>query len=61
MTINLIELLKNAVQKNTDRIAFISEKQYITYRQLNQAVNNIAGLIKRIGVGKGDKVAIMLP
>ncbi|MGD0279533.1 MAG: AMP-binding protein, partial [Smithella sp.] len=40
---------------------FISEKQYITYRQLNQAVNNIAGLIKRIGVGKGDKVAIMLP
>ncbi|MGO8715278.1 MAG: AMP-binding protein [Smithella sp.] len=53
--------MEEAVQKHPERTVLISEKQHITYRQLNQAVNNIAGLIKRAGVGDGDKVALMLP
>ena len=53
--------MEDAVKKHSERTAFISEKQYITYRQLNQAVNNVADLIRRAGVGKGDKVALMLP
>ena len=60
-TINLIQLLRDSVQKYGDRTALISEKQYITYSQLNRAINNVAGIIKQSGVGKGDKVALMLP
>jgi long-chain acyl-CoA synthetase len=53
--------LEDAVQKNAERTVLISGKQYITYGQLNRAANTIAGLIKRSGIGKGDKVALMLP
>jgi long-chain acyl-CoA synthetase len=54
-------LLDKAVQKNTERTALISGKEHITYGQLNRAVNASAALIKKSGVGKGDKVALMLP
>ena len=59
--INLNQLLEKAVRNNTERIALISNNQKITYGQLNCAVNAVAGLLKDSGVGKGDKVAIMLP
>ncbi|MCX5850379.1 MAG: AMP-binding protein [Deltaproteobacteria bacterium] len=59
--INLKQLLEDAVQKHAERIAIVSEKQRITYEQLNHAVNAVAGLMKQSGVGKGDKVALMLP
>ena len=60
-TINLIQLLEDTVRKHADRTAFISEKQYITYGQLNRAVNTVAGLLKQSGVCKGDNVTLMLP
>lgn len=60
-TINLIQLLRDSVQKYSDRTAFISEKQHITYSQLNKVVNSVAGIIKQSGIGKGDNVAVMLP
>ncbi|MBN1472879.1 MAG: AMP-binding protein, partial [Syntrophaceae bacterium] len=59
--INLIRLLEDTVQKYAERTALISDKQYITYGQLNRAVNAVAGLVKKMGVGKGDKVTVMLP
>lgn len=59
--INLIKLLEDAVQKHGERIAFISDKQYITYSQLNQAVNAVAALMQKSGIGKGDNVTVMLP
>jgi long-chain acyl-CoA synthetase len=33
----------------------------LTYRQLDDAVNRFAAGLQRLGVGKGDRVAIMLP
>jgi len=33
----------------------------LTYRQLNQAVDHFAAGLQQMGVGKGDRVAIMLP
>jgi len=60
-TINLIQLLRDSVQKYGNRTALISEKQYITYSQLNRAINSVADIIKQSGIGKGDKVALMLP
>lgn len=43
------------------RTALISDKQYITYEQLARAVDAVASIIRQSGVGKGDKVAVMLP
>ena len=59
--INLRLLLEDAVQTHSERTAVISETQRVTYGQLDHAVNAVAGLIKQSGVGKGDKVALMLP
>jgi len=60
-TINLIKLLDDTVQKYAERTALISDKQYITYGQLKRAINAVAGLVKKSGIGKGDKVTVMLP
>ena len=59
--INLIQLLDDTVQKYSERTALISDKQHITYGQLNRAVGTVAELVKKSGVGKGDKVTVMLP
>jgi long-chain acyl-CoA synthetase len=59
--INLRQLLEDTVRNHADRTALITEGQRVTYNQLDLAVNAVAGLIKQSGVGKGDKVALMLP
>ena len=59
--INLRQLLEDTVRNHAERTALITERQRVTYNQLDRAVNAVAGLIKRSGVGKGDKVALMLP
>lgn len=61
MTINLFQLLEDAVQNHADRTALISDKQHVSYRQLNQAVNAVAALLQDSGIRTGDKVAVMLP
>ena len=33
----------------------------LTYRQLNEAVDRFAAGLQALGVGKGDRVVIMLP
>jgi len=59
--INLIQILDNTVKTHSERTALISDKLRVTYGQLNNAVNAIAGMLKASGIGKGDKVALMLP
>ena len=59
--INLARLLEEAVHDYADRPVLISESQRINYGQLNRAVNAVAHLLKQTGVGKGDKVALVLP
>jgi long-chain acyl-CoA synthetase len=58
---NLNKILDDTVFKYADRTALIYDRLYITYRQLHQAVHAVSGLIKDAGIGKGDKVAVMLP
>lgn len=44
-----------------DHIALIYEDQTITYRDLSRSVNALANHFKTLGLGKNDKVALMLP
>ena len=58
---NLSLLLEEAVKKFADRPVLISDGQRVNYDQLNRRVNSIAHLLRQDGIGKGDKVALMLP
>ncbi len=59
--INLALLLEESAHNYADRTVLISEGQKVNYGQLNRNVNAVAHLLKQTGVGKGDKVALMLP
>lgn len=59
--INLALLLGKAAHNYTDRTVLVSDGQRVNYGQLNRNVNAVAHLLKQAGVGKGDKVALMLP
>jgi long-chain acyl-CoA synthetase len=59
--VNLVSLFEESVQKHADRPVLIADNQRITYKQLQTAVSAVYQSLKKLGVQKGDKVAIMLP
>jgi len=58
---NLNQLLDNTVSKFSRRTALIFGARRISYRQLKEAVDNLAAALYGLGVRKGDKVALWLP
>lgn len=58
---NLVRLIEDAAQNFAQKPVLISENQRINYNQLNCSVNAVAHFLKRLGLAKGDKVALMLP
>ena len=55
------ELLEKTAREEPDRKAIVSEKETLTYQQLNQRADNIAHSLKSKGVKPGDFVAVYLP
>jgi long-chain acyl-CoA synthetase len=58
---NLALMLEEATKNFANRPVLILEGQRINYDQLNSRVNSIAHFLGQNGIGKGDKVALMLP
>lgn len=58
---NLGELTYEAMLLSPDKTAVISEGIELTYRQLDQRMNQAGQLFQRYGVRKGDRVAILFP
>lgn len=58
---SLHELLSNAAREFPDRAALIFFGQKIGYRELDRLSNRFAHALRKIGVKKGDRVAIVLP
>lgn len=58
---NLGQMLEESAQRFPDNIAFIHEKSRMTYVEFNRAANALAHYFRGLGIGKGDKIAIMLP
>jgi acetoacetyl-CoA synthetase len=57
-------LLKNSFKKNDEAIVFWCEdkiKTKLTHAELIEKVSSFTNYLKSIGVGKGDRVAVMLP
>jgi len=57
----LHDLLSNAAREFPDRAALIFFGQKIGYRELDRLSNRFAYALRRLGVKKGDRVAIVLP
>ena len=53
-------LLESALARNPDGEALVEGARRVTYRQLDAAVARAAGGLKALGVGKGDRVALIL-
>jgi len=58
---NIRELLENQAQKYPDKIFLYFDEEKITYQDFNLTVNHVANSFKKMGIDKGDMVAIMLP
>lgn len=58
---NFGEALLAAGQQFGERDAFISGVQHLSYGQWARSAQGLAALLQELGVGPGDRVAIMLP
>jgi len=61
MVFLLHQLLSEAAVKYPDRNAILSDKEAITYYELDKASNRLANLLIEIGVKRGDRVGIYMP
>jgi len=60
-TDSLVEMLEKAVAGSKDRVALDFFGRTTTYRQLGDQIMRAAEGLRRLGVGRGDRVAIVLP
>jgi len=58
---NLGKLFGAACRTYKDNTALVYENSRIRFHELDRAVNSLANRLKALGIGKGDKVALMLP
>ena len=59
--ITLPEYLENSAHLYPERTALICEGFKISYRRLNEMADRLAACLSALGVGRGDRVAILLP
>lgn len=59
--LNLATLLESSVKSVPNKDALIMGDSRLTYAQLNGAANQLANALTEAGIGRGDRVAIMLP
>lgn len=56
----LTELLDEAVDSWPDRVCLIDGEDIVTYRELRERAGKAAALLRRLGVGAGDAIAVWL-
>jgi long-chain acyl-CoA synthetase len=54
-------VLRETARKYPDRVALIFKDAEIIFREYDQSVDRLAGALQKLGVKKGDRVAIHLP
>src|SRR5215472_16826093 len=59
--LNLATLLEAAAAKSPDRTALIAGDRRLTYKQLNEGANRVAGALRQAGIRAGDRVALTMP
>jgi long-chain acyl-CoA synthetase len=59
--VTLPEALARTTRNYPDKTALIMMGKKIRYRELDEQVNRFAAALERLGIRKGDKVAVVLP
>ncbi|HID33768.1 MAG TPA: long-chain fatty acid--CoA ligase, partial [Anaerolineae bacterium] len=59
--LNLSILLEASAQDYPGNVAVIFNDKKMTYAELNAAANMFANALTKLGVKRGDKVALMMP
>lgn len=59
--VGLGAMIEEISRKYKRREAIIFEGRKITYSELNESVNRVAGGLESLGIQQGDRVAMMLP
>ena len=57
---NLKTMLEDVVRRHGEKTAIVSGDSRMSYTNLEESSNRIAGSLLELGVGKGDRVAILL-
>jgi long-chain acyl-CoA synthetase len=58
---NTGDLLSQHVQRHGRRPALICDDRTLTYDELDRRVNQVANVLRAVGVGKGDRLALYAP
>ena len=58
---NLKAMLETAVERYGNKTAIVLGDRRLSYATLDKASNKVANALIKIGVGKGDRVAMLLP
>ena len=58
---NLSQIIEKHVNRIPNRLAVISETRKYTWKEFNLQVNKMGNALKKLGVSKGDRVALCLP
>jgi acyl-CoA synthetase (AMP-forming)/AMP-acid ligase II len=53
------DVLEHNARTHPSRVALVSAKEEVTYRELRDRVGGYAGVLRSGGIGKGDRVAIL--
>lgn len=61
MPIGLAGTLEETVSRYRKREAVRFENRVYTFQELDEEANRVAGGLQSLGIGKGDRVAVMLP
>lgn len=61
MTLSLAAVLAEAARRHPDRVAVVDGGTRITYGRLWAEALAQAGALRGLGVGPGDRVALMMP
>ena len=55
------EDLRAVAIRDPDRVALVTPERTLTYAEFNRLADGLASRIRELGVGRGDRVAIVLP
>ena len=59
--LNISSNLQRCARVQPDKVAIHYADQSITFAELNNAANQITNAMRNMGIGKGDKVALLCP
>ncbi|HVK18924.1 MAG TPA: AMP-binding protein [Fimbriiglobus sp.] len=54
------KLLEASAARHPDKVALVTDEARVTYAELNATADRLAGALRRRGVGRGDRVVVML-